>query len=65
MPQTTTDVLASCGLDRYELNAIRRENPEIQPIRVVPPNALLWAPEVVEKIKAIAATRFPRLANKN
>jgi hypothetical protein len=65
VPMSTNDVLAATGLERYQLTALRRENPEIQPVRVIPPNVLIWAPEVVAKIREIAAKRFPRLAHKN
>jgi hypothetical protein len=57
---TTGELLARAGIRRHELVQLRKENPDIQPAKIVAPKMMIWAPAMVEQIVLIASQRFRR-----
>jgi hypothetical protein len=55
---STVEVLTACGITRNQLTLLRKENPSLQPTKVVGPRYLLWSAEIVDEVRRLAAQRF-------
>lgn len=55
---STVEVLAACRINRNQFTLLRKENPSLQPAKIVGPRYLLWSVETVDQFKRLAAQRF-------